>query len=99
VQLLGISLDRLNVHGGGVSLGHPIGSSGARIAVSLTHILRQKVLLSLLSADIIRFIIICFLFCRSHDTQHDRAAGLVWRRSATVAAALRPSSSRSCNTL
>jgi acetyl-CoA C-acetyltransferase len=41
-QLLGISLDRLNVHGGGVSLGHPIGSSGARIAVSLTHILRQK---------------------------------------------------------
>lgn len=41
-KLLGISLDRLNVHGGGVSLGHPIGSSGARIAVSLTHILRQK---------------------------------------------------------
>jgi acetyl-CoA C-acetyltransferase len=41
-KILGISQDRLNVHGGGVSLGHPIGSSGARIIVSLIHILGQK---------------------------------------------------------
>ena len=36
---LGIADDRLNVHGGGVSLGHPIGSSGARILVTLIHAL------------------------------------------------------------
>jgi len=41
-QLLNIPLDRLNIRGGGVSLGHPIGSSGARIIVTLAHILRQK---------------------------------------------------------
>jgi acetyl-CoA C-acetyltransferase len=31
----------VNVHGGAVSLGHPLGCSGARIMVTLTHILRQ----------------------------------------------------------
>lgn len=30
----------MNVYGGGVSLGHPIGSSGARILVTLTHALK-----------------------------------------------------------
>ncbi len=68
-QLLGISLDRLNVHGGGVSLGHPIGSSGARIAVSLTHILRQKVLLLLLSLFAL-FIIVSLLSLTRHPTRH-----------------------------
>ena len=28
---MGVSLDKVNVHGGAVSLGHPIGCSGARI--------------------------------------------------------------------
>lgn len=37
---LSIADDKLNVHGGGVSLGHPIGSSGARILVTLVHALR-----------------------------------------------------------
>lgn len=32
--------DRLNVHGGGVSLGHPIGASGARIVVTLLNALK-----------------------------------------------------------
>jgi len=32
---------RLNVHGGAVSLGHPLGCSGARIIVTLIHILQQ----------------------------------------------------------
>ena len=32
----------VNVHGGAVSLGHPLGCSGARIVVTLTHILRQN---------------------------------------------------------
>ena len=34
--------DRVNVHGGAVSLGHPLGCSGARILVSLLHILIQQ---------------------------------------------------------
>ncbi|XP_057765100.1 acetyl-CoA acetyltransferase 2 isoform X2 [Salvia miltiorrhiza] len=40
-QLLSIDPARLNVHGGGVSLGHPIGCSGARILVTLLGVLRQ----------------------------------------------------------
>ncbi len=34
---LGLSLDRVNVHGGAVALGHPIGCSGARILTTLLH--------------------------------------------------------------
>ena len=34
--------DRVNVHGGAVSLGHPIGCSGARVLVTLMHALRQR---------------------------------------------------------
>ncbi|PWT76338.1 MAG: acetyl-CoA C-acyltransferase [Bacteroidetes bacterium] len=33
---------RVNIHGGAVSLGHPLGCSGARIMVTLIHILRQN---------------------------------------------------------
>uniref|UniRef100_R7W4N8 Putative acetyl-CoA acetyltransferase, cytosolic 2 n=1 Tax=Aegilops tauschii TaxID=37682 RepID=R7W4N8_AEGTA len=41
-RLLGISPGKLNISGGAVSLGHPIGCSGARIIVTLLGILRQK---------------------------------------------------------
>jgi acetyl-CoA C-acetyltransferase len=34
--------DRVNVHGGAVSIGHPLGASGARIIVTLIHILLQN---------------------------------------------------------
>jgi acetyl-CoA C-acetyltransferase len=34
--------DRVNVHGGAVSLGHPIGASGARILVTLLHALKDR---------------------------------------------------------
>jgi acetyl-CoA C-acetyltransferase len=34
--------DRVNVHGGAVSLGHPIGCSGARVLVTLLHALRDR---------------------------------------------------------
>lgn len=37
---LGVSYDKLNVHGGGIALGHPIGCSGARLIVTLVHALR-----------------------------------------------------------
>jgi acetyl-CoA C-acetyltransferase len=41
-QLLGIGLDRVNVHGGAVALGHPIGASGARIVCTLLSALGQR---------------------------------------------------------
>jgi acetyl-CoA C-acetyltransferase len=34
---LGVSLDKVNVNGGAVAIGHPIGASGARILVTLLH--------------------------------------------------------------
>ncbi|MDH5301783.1 MAG: acetyl-CoA C-acetyltransferase [Gammaproteobacteria bacterium] len=36
-----IPMDRLNVDGGGVSVGHPVGASGARITLHLAHILKR----------------------------------------------------------
>jgi acetyl-CoA C-acetyltransferase len=42
MQDLGIAHDRLNVHGGAVALGHPIGASGARLLVTLLHALTQR---------------------------------------------------------
>lgn len=41
-QLLNIASDQLNVRGGAVSLGHPLGCSGARILVTLIHTLQQE---------------------------------------------------------
>jgi len=41
-KLLHIDSKQLNVNGGAVALGHPLGCSGARITVSLIHILKQK---------------------------------------------------------
>lgn len=41
-QLLGVGLDRVNVHGGAVALGHPIGASGARIVCTLVSALEQR---------------------------------------------------------
>lgn len=37
-----IPLDRLNVDGGGIALGHPVGASGARIVLHLLHILKRN---------------------------------------------------------
>jgi acetyl-CoA C-acetyltransferase len=39
---LGISHDKTNVFGGAVSIGHPIGCSGARIVITLTSVLKQR---------------------------------------------------------
>jgi acetyl-CoA C-acetyltransferase len=39
---LGISEDKVNVNGGAVALGHPIGASGARIVITLIHELRRR---------------------------------------------------------
>jgi acetyl-CoA C-acetyltransferase len=39
---LGIPPEKLNVHGGALALGHPIGASGARLVVTLLNALRQR---------------------------------------------------------
>nr|AFJ74323.1 acetyl-CoA C-acetyltransferase [Hevea brasiliensis] len=41
-KILGLNPEKLNVHGGAVSLGHPLGCSGARILVTLLGVLRHK---------------------------------------------------------
>ena len=42
MKLLDLDPSKVNVHGGAVALGHPIGCSGARIVISLINVLRQK---------------------------------------------------------
>lgn len=42
VRKLELDEDKVNVHGGGVSLGHPIGCSGARVLTSLLHALEDR---------------------------------------------------------
>ncbi len=42
IKLLEIEGDKTNVNGGAVSLGHPLGVSGARIIVTLLHVLQQN---------------------------------------------------------
>jgi acetyl-CoA C-acetyltransferase len=42
IDLLGIDPDRVNVNGGAVALGHPIGASGARLLGTLVHELRRR---------------------------------------------------------
>jgi len=37
-----ISSDRLNVNGGAIALGHPIGATGARLVVTLLHELERR---------------------------------------------------------
>lgn len=41
-KLLGLSTNNINVNGGAVSLGHPLGCSGARIVVTLLNVLKQN---------------------------------------------------------
>jgi acetyl-CoA C-acetyltransferase len=42
VRELGLSADRVNVNGGAIALGHPIGASGARILTTLVYALRAR---------------------------------------------------------
>lgn len=42
IQELGLDQDKVNVHGGACALGHPIGSSGSRILVTLVNALKQR---------------------------------------------------------
>ena len=42
IKTLGIDRERVNVHGGAVALGHPIGASGARILTTLLYTMRER---------------------------------------------------------
>ncbi|MGS0526970.1 acetyl-CoA C-acyltransferase [Zobellia nedashkovskayae] len=42
MKLLGLSDTNVNIHGGAVSLGHPLGCSGARILITLLNVLEQN---------------------------------------------------------
>jgi acetyl-CoA C-acetyltransferase len=42
MRMLDIDEDRVNVNGGAVAIGHPIGASGARILAALVHELRRR---------------------------------------------------------
>ncbi len=39
---LGVNLDKVNIHGGAIALGHPLGASGARILVTLLHAMDKR---------------------------------------------------------
>ena len=42
IRELGVSLDRTNIYGSGISLGHPIGCTGARLVVTLLHAMKRN---------------------------------------------------------
>ena len=42
IEKLGLDASKVNVNGGAVSLGHPLGCSGARIVVTLINVLKQN---------------------------------------------------------
>jgi acetyl-CoA acetyltransferase len=37
-----LGLDRLNVNGGGIALGHPVGATGARLVLTLLHEMKRR---------------------------------------------------------
>ena len=42
IRELGLNPERVNVNGGAIALGHPLGMSGARLVVTLLHELRRR---------------------------------------------------------
>jgi len=42
IQLLKCDPEKVNVHGGALAIGHPLGASGARISTTLLHAMRQR---------------------------------------------------------
>jgi acetyl-CoA C-acetyltransferase len=42
MKLLGLDGENVNVHGGSVAIGHPLGCSGARIVTTLVNVLRER---------------------------------------------------------
>jgi acetyl-CoA C-acetyltransferase len=42
IRELGLDAEKVNVNGGAIAMGHPLGMSGARLVVSLLHELRRR---------------------------------------------------------
>ncbi len=42
LKTLGIARDKVNVHGGAVAIGHPMGASGARVLTTLLYAMRER---------------------------------------------------------
>jgi acetyl-CoA acyltransferase len=42
IKLLGLDVQKVNVRGGAIAIGHPLGASGARIATTLLHAMRDQ---------------------------------------------------------
>ena len=42
LKLLGLSQDKVNTRGGAIAIGHPLGASGARIATTLLHRMKDS---------------------------------------------------------
>ena len=42
MRMLGINDDIVNVNGGAIALGHPVGMTGARMVVTLVHEMRRR---------------------------------------------------------
>lgn len=42
IRFLGLDPERVNVHGGSLAIGHPLGASGARLVTTLVHALRRR---------------------------------------------------------
>ena len=42
MKILGLSEEKVNLHGGAVAIGHPLGASGARILSTLLGVLKEK---------------------------------------------------------
>lgn len=42
MKILGLDAEKVNVNGGSVAIGHPLGCSGARIVTTLIHVLKAK---------------------------------------------------------
>ena len=39
---VGLDIDRVNVNGGAIALGHPLGATGSKLSVQLIHELRKR---------------------------------------------------------
>ncbi|MBU2471959.1 MAG: thiolase family protein, partial [Bacteroidetes bacterium] len=42
IKILGLDMNKVNINGGAVALGHPIGASGTRLLVTLIHAMKQQ---------------------------------------------------------
>ncbi len=42
LKLLGIGAEKVNTRGGAIAIGHPLGASGARVATTLLHRMRDQ---------------------------------------------------------